>query len=503
MSVFKWANNGLVVSLFAFSVFMLSGCSDDDDGDENPPVISNLSHADNEKVIGDRSITFSVDVTDDVGATVSVSHNSNAVSLSQTGDTYSGTIILEDNLNNVISIVASDADNTTTQTITLNYPFLAFTNGQSASVVIGQPDFDSFATNRGGSVADNAFSALRGIIVHNNIFYTADRTNNRVLGFNSIPETYDDGINASANLVIGQTGFEQAAAGLAANQLNNPYSIATNGEIFLVGQKNTSGGGGGGRVSLWYSLPTSNSAADVVIGQADFGEDVIACNETTFAGGVEGLFVVNNKIIASDTENNRVLIWNSIPTTNGEPADIVLGQQDFTHCAANDGNNDGDNIDPEDGTSASTLYRPGNIWSDGTRLVVADKDNFRVLIWNTFPTSNFQPADAVIGQADLQSAVFPIPVTTSSIAPHAMSSNGNQLFVYDVPGERILIWDSIPTSTTNIINADRVLGASDTDVNDTLANNAEIDGVLGIAFYKDKLLLTDVNNSRVLIFEAP
>jgi hypothetical protein len=35
-------------------------------------------------------------------------------------------------------------------------------------------------------------------------------------------------------------------------------------------------------------------------------------------------------LAVADTSNNRILIWKSIPTTFGQPADIVLGQKDFT-----------------------------------------------------------------------------------------------------------------------------------------------------------------------------
>ena len=37
-----------------------------------------------------------------------------------------------------------------------------------------------------------------------------------------------------------------------------------------------------------------------------------------------------NVMAVSDTDNNRVLIWKQIPTSNQQPADVVLGQPDFT-----------------------------------------------------------------------------------------------------------------------------------------------------------------------------
>ena len=67
---------------------------------------------------------------------------------------------------------------------------------------------------------------------------------------------------------------------------------------------------------------------------------------------------------------------------------MVLGQNSFTNCIANDDDQDG----ADDGVpTARTLASPTGVWSDGTRLVVADKSNNRVLIWNSFPTTNFTP----------------------------------------------------------------------------------------------------------------
>lgn len=50
--------------------------------------------------------------------------------------------------------------------------------------------------------------------------------------------------------------------------------------------------------------------------------------------------------------------------------------------------------------NASTLQYPSGIWSDGFKLIIADAWNHRVLIWHTFPAASGQPADVVIGQPD-------------------------------------------------------------------------------------------------------
>jgi hypothetical protein len=40
--------------------------------------------------------------------------------------------------------------------------------------------------------------------------------------------------------------------------------------------------------------------------------------------------VAGGKIYVGDAGNNRVLVYNTIPTTNGSFADMVIGQPNFT-----------------------------------------------------------------------------------------------------------------------------------------------------------------------------
>src|SRR5699024_5317463 len=97
--------------------------------------------------------------------------------------------------------------------------------------------------------------------------------------------------------------------------------------------------------------------------------------------------IVGTKLIVADQNNSRVLIWNTIPTSNHKQADIVLGQPNFTTSPPNTG-----------GLGPATLNGSNGVASDGTKLVVGDRFNNRILIWNSFPTTNNQPADVVLGQ---------------------------------------------------------------------------------------------------------
>ena len=77
------------------------------------------------------------------------------------------------------------------------------------------------------------------------------------------------------------------------------------------------------------------------------------------------------KLFVSDSHHERILVWNTIPSRSGAPADLVLGQPALTTCSGDGG-----------APSARTLHRSGDLWSEGTRLVVADQQNHRVLVWN-------------------------------------------------------------------------------------------------------------------------
>ena len=216
--------------------------------------------------------------------------------------------------------------------------------------------------------------------------------------------------------------------------------------------------------------------------------------------------------MVSDSGNNRVLIWNSMPTKNAQPADIVLGQTTFTNCAANvDLTDDG----IADGPNESTLNRPHGVWTNGQRLAVLDSSNNRALIWNDFPVSNFAPAQIVLGQSNFQlnAPNDDDQVDGSDLTPSARTlnspvlgihSNGQQLYISDTSNNRILIWNSFPDE--NFTPADVVLGQADFDLNDVNGNvtptptPATLFEPLGLYFTNGQLFVADGEHNRVLIY---
>ena len=408
-----------------------------------------------------------------------------------------------------LTIDAADLDGDAIRTVSLNYRILIqLTNFQPAGVVLGQADFTGTNANQGGVPDANTMAVPYSTLYANDILYVSEWGNDRITGFNGIPSAN----NATANFVLGQIDFNTAVPGTGAAQLETPEQLATDGiRLFIAEHDNQ-------RVTIRNTLPTSGpGSADIVVGQADFGVNVNACTASG-TSNIEGVATVDGKLIVTDTQNNRVLIWNSIPTTNGTPADLVLGQNSFTNCIANDDDQDG----TSDATaSGRTFQSPNGVWSDGSRLVVADYSNNRVLIWNSFPTSSFTPADIVLGQNDFTSntanddnqddAEDATPSNRSLRSPYFVRSNGTQLVISEWDNNRVLVWNSLPTA--NFQPADVVLGQSDfvhSTANDDDQNNAQdaqatartLNGPAGVLIASNKLIVADASNNRVLVFEG-
>ncbi len=368
---------------------------------------------------------------------------------------------------------------------------LNFSNFTSAAQVIGQPDFTSNAPNQGGAAGANTlFHPFGNPLVVNGRLYLPDNENNRILGFNSVSTTN----NVSADFVLGQSDFTSTASGTAADALSLPSSVKYyNGKMIVCDFLNN-------RILIWNTIPTTSGVpADVVVGQTDFSTNSPATTQAGLSSPIE-LEVADGKLIVADRDNNRVLIWNTIPTANGTPADLVLGQNDFTSGSTNGGN-----ANP----SASTLAGPYGVWSDGTRLIVCDFGNHRVLIWKSFPTTNGAPADIVLGQSDFShiepNAGNAIPTAATLSRPAHITSNGVQLFLSDTFNNRVLIWNSFPTA--NFQAADRVLGQSVFTQNASNAGNSSpsaktLSFPSGLYIYGKKLFVSDYSNNRCLIFQA-
>ena len=165
-----------------------------------------------------------------------------------------------------------------------------------------------------------------------------------------------------------------------------------------------------------------------------------------------GVFVANDMLFVSDTGQNRVFVWNTIPKTEFQQPDVILGQDVIEDTGRNSGGL----------VTESTLHYPSGIWSDGNILVVGDAWNHRVLIWLQMPTKNGQPADVVLGQPDFNSnqpnvkGIGNDPTSQTLNWPYGVFSNGKELWIADTGNRRILYYENIPTES--YAKADAVIG---------------------------------------------
>lgn len=203
--------------------------------------------------------------------------------------------------------------------------------------------------------------------------------------------------------------------------------------------------------------------------------------------------MVNGKLIVADTGQNRVFIWDELPTEKHRDPSVTLGQQDATATKRNSGQD----------VSASTLHYPSGIWSDGNKLIVADAWNHRVLIWTQFPQNNGQPADVVIGQPDFESnepnvaGVGNDPSESSLNWPYGVFSDGTSLWIADTGNRRILYFNTIPD--TSYKAADEVIGKEDFSQRD-YENTDPIWPYSVRISHEGKMAVTDTQYYRVLIW---
>ncbi len=370
---------------------------------------------------------------------------------------------------------------------------------QAAKVVIGQQGFPYSEAPPAGSVAANTLSGPWGKAAFaNGRLYITDQGANRVLGFNAIPAAN----NAAAGFVLGQSSFTSTTAGKGRTGLDTPAGLSSDGTRLAVTDTSNN------RVLLHTTLPASTGAEPaLVIGQPDFTTTAFGCARQSLSFP-EDVFLGHGKLLVADSSNQRVLIWNTVPTTSGAPPDLVLGQSAFDKCLANDTNGDGVK---DDLPSASTMWNPTGVWTDGTRLLVSDGYNHRVLLWNQFPTRNGQPADLVLGQPDFTSRAT-ATTATGMRTPYSVTSTGVQLFVSDQQNNRVLVWNQLPT--TNGQAADLVLGQPDFTsayAHDPATGSPTVGDPSARSTYKPTgvhlvwphVVVSDHGNNRVLVYESP
>jgi uncharacterized protein (TIGR03437 family) len=338
-----------------------------------------------------------------------------------------------------------------------------------AKVLIGQPSFQGFQSNRAlpqprqdtlAGPQTNGASGPTGAAFAGTDLFVADAGNQRVIvfpqsGSNFGPATrllgqLDFQYN-SRNLIEGREfGFTSNLGSCIANGVGQFFS---GGAVILDNNSNPP--------HLYVADPTNNrvlgfldarkatngSSADIVIGQPDLRTAEInyplnSSTQTTDQGlwSPEGLVVDSNgDLFVADTCNSRVLRFSSPfaqPFQSLPRANLVLGQANFF----------GQPIRDLSRQTMRSSYGLALIASRG--LVVSDPLANRILYFKRPPGGDFQngdPAANVFGQRDFISSTATVFSSPRGIAVDP----DDQLYVADASNGRLAILPNVPTAGDN------------------------------------------------------
>lgn len=189
-----------------------------------------------------------------------------------------------------------------------------------------------------------------------------------------------------------------AAAGLASTTgpslYDHPSGLASNGTNLVLVDR------GNNRILVWNTAPTSPTALpSLVLCQPNMtstasGSSLAQCNWPS-----DAVVTANGKLLVADSDNHRILVWNTMPTTSGQAASFAI---DF-------------------GAGAW----PWGVWSNGTKVAATLTERGQIKIWNTFPTTGTEEADVTITGN-----------TTNCLGtPRGLISNGTALITGDHNGK--------------------------------------------------------------------
>jgi DNA-binding beta-propeller fold protein YncE len=367
------------------------------------------------------------------------------------------------------------------------------TNGENAVNVLGQADFDSFSS----AATQAGLNQPSGLHYDSGTgrLFVADMFNNRVMIFDVA--TVADGENAVN--VLGQTLFTTSASATTQAGMSAPKGVfydSGSSRLFVVERSNS-------RVTIFdLTVTTDGENAANVIGQTLFTTSASGTTAARFSVPENVFFQTGtNRLFVSDSNNNRVMIFDLTAIADGENAVNVLGQTLFTTGTQN--------------LSQSGFNWAGGLTYDSTNndLYVGDRDNSRVLVFDIAAIANNENAVDVIGQYD--GSLNPVytkggqnngPNRLGMADPLGVDvdSVGNRLFVADSLNNRVLVYNLNADDTFIDHIPDFVLGQPDFFTGTRATTQAGLYAPTDVLYEEagQRLFVAEEGSGRVVVYDV-
>ncbi len=366
---------------------------------------------------------------------------------------------------------------------------IIISNGMSASLVLGQPNFSSFASG----TSQTSLNTPNGVAIDPTTgkVFVSDGYNNRVLRFASVAALSN---GAAAEGVLGQSDFVTNTFGTTQSKMNFPTGIDldSSGRLWVADYGNQ-------RVLRFdnASSKPNGANADAVLGQINFISNTSATTQSGMNSPTDVFPDTSGRLWVVDYGNHRVLRFdNAAAKPNGANADAVLGQDNFTSGSPNKGG----------ATSQSGMRFPSGLAVDSSgRLWVGDQYNHRVLRFdNAAAKSNGANFDGLLGQTNSTSNTGATTQSGMKNPTGVTLDSTGRLYVSDSANNRILTFNNA-ASKANGANADNVLGQTNftTDTGGVSASTLFLPAGVFFDPATEVLWAVDEVNNRVLMYGTP